>query len=397
MLSKHLPEKKELPRFEMIGSGALAASSRFKTCPLPDLAKEVVFLGKNTRPDATASDLFVSFGLQGSGQSIKLVSGQKGYLAYMEDRESELAFSPDPTPFWIRPYLSETGEAFIDFGLCFLAGSQQEPTEEKKDFKLETLLGKEGGFERDASFQKAVSCLKKGLFLDPDCLFRSHGGKEYQKLKDHKRLELDCEGVPSLVHLRQGDYLVWENGRWANVELGKKSQSYVLARVKGESSHRLDLEIWSSDGTETALVSLEKRSASPFLNPSMGNIFSCLRQRTASRVSCRIGSKAAILKVGDWVFQSPSGWRVIKSLKEVNDILEFRSKGLLFVFDGIERSDGRALFLGTLFNPTRTQVENVKIPIAVDPRKRGSFHKKRRVSFKRDKNLGENGKGVEIG
>lgn len=382
--SKPLPEEKELPNLETIGEGVLAASSRFKTCPLPDLAEEVIFWGKNTRPDATASDLCISFGLKRSGQSIKLLSGQKSYLTYMEDKEPHLAFSKNPSPFWIKPYLSERGEAFIDFGLYFLAASEKRLIEEKKSFKLETLVGKGEGFERDANFQKAIFCLKKGAFLDPDCLFGSHGGKEYQKLKNHKRLELDCEGTPSLVHLRQGDYLVWENGRWANVELGKKSQGCALAHVKGESSYRLEFELWSSDGTEKIDLFVEKR-ATPPLNQSMAHVFSCLRQRTASRVSCRIENKLAILKVGDWVFHSPSGWRVVKSLREVDDILEFRSKGTLFVFDGIERSDGRALFLGTLFNLMRTQVENVKIPITVDPKQKDSLHKKRGFLLESDR------------
>ena len=37
--------------------------------------------------------------------------------------------------------------------------------------------------------------------------------------------------------------------------------------------------------------------------------------------------------------------------------------GELFVFDGLEKVDGKEVFCGTLFNPMRTQEQSVRLPM----------------------------------
>lgn len=367
--------------YEKIGEGALKVSSELKSFPLPDLKREMRFLGKNTRPDATIYDLLIHIGLKGSGQSLKVVSGQKLYLTYVEGESPYLQFSSEPTPLWIMPHLSESGETLVELGVRLLTDGNEKLVEEKKTFEIEDLLQKEDPSKKDFLFQEAVGYLQNGRWWEPDRLFELYGGSEYQALKNHERIELTYEGKPSVVHVKQGDTLAWKEGVWKRIPIGKGTRKAPIALAKVVTPHRVEWELWSSDGLEKASVIHEKERPST-LNFRIEEVFSRVRQRTASRISCRIGNKATILKAGDWILHTPSGWRVLKSLREVEEVLAFQTKGELFVFDGIEKKDGKPIFSGTLFDPMRTQVQNVKIPIAMQREQEHSPHKKKVISTK---------------
>ncbi|CCB87976.1 hypothetical protein SNE_A00980 [Simkania negevensis Z] len=383
--SEKIPKTKTLDKtsvtYEKIGEGALKISSELKSFPLPDLKREMRFLGKNTRPDATIYDLLIHVGLKGSGQSLKVVSGQKLYLTYVEGEKPYLQFSSEPTPLWIMPHLSESGETLVELGVRLLTEGNEKLVEEKKTFEIEDLLQKEDPSKKDPLFQQAVGLLQKGHWWEPDRLFELYGGFEYQALKNHERIEFSYEEKPNVVHFRQGDTLVWKDGKWSRVFVGKETRKAPIAQAKMVTPQKIEWELWSSDGLEKASVTHEKERAQA-LNFRIEEVFSRVRQRTASRISCRIGNKATILKAGDWILHTPSGWRVLKSLREVEEVLTFQTRGELFVFDGIEKKEGKAVFSGALFDPMRTQVQNVKIPIAMQNKQEHSPHKKKVISTK---------------
>jgi len=377
----HQAKVKPTVYYEKIGDGALRVSSELKSFPLPDLKREMRFLGKNTRPDSTIYDLLIHIGLKGSGQSLKVVSGQKLYLTYAEGQKPYLQFSSEPTPLWIMPHLSETGETLVELGVRLLTEGNEKLVEERKTFEIEDLLQKEDPTKKDPFFQEAASYLEKGHWWEPDRLFEAYGGKEYQKLKNHERIELEYEGKPAVVHVKQGDILIWKSGKWASARVGKQSRGAVLARAKTITAQRIEWELWSADGLEKMSLAHTKERPQT-LNFRIEDVFSRIRQRTASRISCRIGNKATILKAGDWILHTPTGWRVLKSLREIEDVLAFQSKGELFVFDGIEKKEGKPIFSGTLFDPMRTQQQSVKIPIAMQNQTEHSPHKKKAISTK---------------
>lgn len=386
--SKKVPETSRVVHYEKIGEGALKVSSELKSFPLPDLKREMRFLGKNTRPDATIYDLLIHIGLKESGQSLKVVSGQKLYLTYVEGEKPYLQFSSEPTPLWIMPHLSEMGETLVELGVRLLTENNEKLVDEKKTFEIEDLLQKEAPAKKDRFFEEAVTFLEQAKWWRPDTLFEAYGGKEYQALKGHERLELSYEGKPNVVHVKQNDILVWEKGRWKLSQTGKKSRGLPLARLKRLTPEKMEWELWSSDGLEmTELTHHKERELSS--NFRLEEVFSRIRQRTASRISCRIGNKATILKAGDWILHTPSGWRVLKSLREIEDVLAFQVKGELFVFDGIEKKEGKPVFSGTLFDSMRTSRQNVQIPLSLQNKQEHSSHKKKAISTKIRSNSSE--------
>jgi len=379
---KEVTPLKEGPHYDRIGEGAFKVSSKLKSFSLPDLKREICFLGKNTRPDATIYDLLIHIGLKGGGRSLKVVSGQKVYLAYIEGKKSCLRFSSEPTPLWIMPHLSESGETLVELGLKLLIENEERCIEEKKIFKLEELLQKEDLAAKDLIFQEAVRSLEGAKWWGPDRLFDTYGGNKYFALKSHERLEFFSSSYSEMVHVKEGDALVWSGGKWSFSKVGEKSRGIPLARLKLLAPCRMEWELWSADGLEALEVSHEKEKEGE-LQFRIEEVFSRIRERTSSRISCRIGnSKPTILKAGDWMLRTLAGWRVLKSLQEIEDVLSFQMRGELFIFDGIEKSEGKPTFSGILFDPMRTQQQLVKLPLASQAQKEHSSHKKKVISTK---------------
>ena len=94
------------------------------------------------------------------------------------------------------------------------------------------------------------------------------------------------------------------------------------------------------------------------------DVFTRLRKRTSSRISCRIDNRAKILKEGDWLVHTNTGWHTIKHYYEVEALLNLEILGDLFIFDGIQVVDGKEIFTGSLFNPMRTEMKAVRLPLS---------------------------------
>jgi hypothetical protein len=372
-------ELKPLGFYEKIGTGPFKSLSEEKSFLLPDLKKEIQFLGKNTRPDRTIYDLLIHFELGRRKQSLKVISGQKLYLSYKEEDESRLELCSEPTPLWMMPYLSETGETFVEIGVHLLKGRNQGSLEERRVFEIEDLLQKERTDLKDPGFETALMFLEKGKLWAPDALFQVYGGREYQLLKDHQRIEFEYEKGPVVVHVEKGKALIWKEGIWSPCKIGKESRGFPLAWVKQVLAQEIEWDVWNREGLEKRTVKIKKEPVYP-LKFRMEEMFSRIRQRTASRISCRIENKATILKAGDWIFHTPSGWRVLKSFQEIEDVLNFQVKGNLFVFDGIEKGENGSVFSGTFFDPMRTESTHVTIPMTTQRHDLHSPHKKKRIS-----------------
>jgi hypothetical protein len=84
-----------------IGKGSFATSSKEVGPEFEPLINELVIIGKNTRPDSGALSM-LSLGFKTSGQQQQIVSGQKIFLAAVEnsyqftDEKTELSILPLP-------------------------------------------------------------------------------------------------------------------------------------------------------------------------------------------------------------------------------------------------------------------------------------------------------------
>src|SRR3990167_1313131 len=363
--------------------GPFAISSKLKSFPLPDFQKEIQFIHKSSRPDVSLDERILQIGLKKSKETINIISGQKAFLSYAADKG--LKQSDEVTPLWIKPFITKEGQIMLELGLRLFGSNREKILDEKRDIAVDLFVEKDGrginSTESHPQFGQAVSELQACKWLGKDYLFGAYGGEEYAKLGIHEHLECTDSFGNQVLYVKEGDTLIWEEGKWKTAALGEETKNHYLAYLKTVSSNKMDWQVWDEVGLECRVVSLQ-REKTENLPLSVQEFLTGLRHRTSQRVSCRINNKATILKKGDWVHHTSSGWHIVKSLKEIEDILQFRVRGELFIFDGIEKKSGKSIFLGTLFSPMRTQMQNLKIPMSDQKKKTHSSPSKKGVSSK---------------
>ncbi|NGX50201.1 MAG: hypothetical protein K1060chlam2_00042 [Chlamydiae bacterium] len=359
--------------YRAIGEGSLALSSNIQRFPFPNLTKEILFLGRNSRPDATLYSVKLQMGIRGSDRALMVAPGQKLYLSYVD---RQLTFAEDTTPLWIKPYLNESGEVWLEMGLRLLSESGELLLDEAHSFEIEsTLKSDPSGAIKSAALSEAFEGMKRAKWWAPDRLFEIYGGEAYGELAHKQRLEF--EGG-HFLHVEEGETFIWNEGRW---QRSAATEGYPMARLSALSPYRMEWELWDRTGLEWVKAALVKEKNAA-IGLRVATAFTRMRQRTHSRISCRIDNKAAILKRGDWLLHTATGWSILKSLKDVEAVLAFKMRGELFVFDGLERVEGRAVFCGMLFDSMRTQMRSVTLPLVSSKKSEQSPPQKKPISTK---------------
>ncbi len=342
---------------DQIGKGVLALHSEIQSFPFPDLSGEVLFLAKNTRPDASFYEIKLQIGLKGSKNSLTLTPGQTLYLAY---DQQYLNFSNEVTPLWIKPKLDEKGEVWLEMGIELFGEGGEKLLDEMREFKVaQKWSTKEFDEVLDPHLKLGAEILKGGKWWGPDKLYESYGGEEYLKYKGCERLEIEMEKGREILFIKEGNTYVWKEGKWTH---STETKGYPMAKVLAVSPYKIEWQLWDKGGMESVLLTYNRERPSG-ISLRVEDVFSRMRRRTSSRVSCRIDNRATILKEGDWLVHTPTGWHTIKNYYEVEEVLSLGVLGELFIFDGLEKVDGKEVFCGTLFNTMRTQEQHVRLPM----------------------------------
>ncbi len=340
--------------YEKIGEGPLAVDSELQSFPFPDLSGKILFLARSSRPDSEFIETRYLLGLRGSQEKKVVMQEQKLYLTYEEDH---LIFSEKATPLWIKPRQNVEGRTILQMGINLVSNQGAVLLSEtrehliKEDWKplkkeqvshLELIAG--------------IDAFEGARWWPADRLFDQYAGEEYQIYKGLDRLEIPGEQI---LFAEEGRTYVWKEGKWC---VGNE-EGYPLAMVKEITPFKMSFELWDPSGIETVHMTFNRERARP-IAIRLEELFTRLRQRTSSRVSCRIDNRATILKVGDWLFRTDRGWHTVKNSYEVDAIVKFKVMGELFIFDGLESSDGKKVFCGSLFDPMRTELQSVRLPIS---------------------------------
>ncbi len=196
-----------------IGKGPLAISHRGISPEFEPLVKELVVLGKNTRPDSSARSM-VSIGLKTSGDQKQLISGQKLYLA---TEGSSYKFSDEKTHLSLLPLPMAGSDVLLEI-----------ETPEKKE---EVVLTASAFLDRSLDEETYVQVLKKGKMWPPDLFLHQWGGEEYRDLSSKQKVEIDGR----VYFLSVGDFLWWDENEW---KVGKALlEDSPLAKFTAASAH----------------------------------------------------------------------------------------------------------------------------------------------------------------
>jgi ribosome-associated translation inhibitor RaiA len=377
------PMKKTLKlseHYSSIGKGALSLNAGKFYGSVPNLGQEVALLGKNSRPGVKLNETELLLYLKSSKEELLVLNGEKIYLKGESPDEVfslPLHFSEAPTSLWLTPHIDDKERASIIVGMKVSITGEEE-REETARFSLEmhpSFKGKH--LEITEPFQNLVEARLWGI----DQLIQKYGGEEYRHLKEKQKLEFS-KPFPYTCFVGPGDLLIWKEREWRVSSIDEVKPDLLVAQVKAISGHALEIEAWDERGFYPHHVRVPVQHV-PKMVYRPENLPTSFRMRTSSQVTCVLGKRRMILKQGDWLLKTLAGWHILKKVEEIEGCLQHRIKGELFIFDRLEKDDGKVVLKGTLFDEMRTQFQQVEIPIVGDKKIAHKQRKKKHVLSKK--------------
>ena len=346
----------QLQDFTKIGEGALHLQVSSLSRMARDIKNELLFIGiypKEVR--SPKEDKFV-IGLKTSREKKIISPSEPIFLGYSQDSHTlkwSLHFSNGKTSCYIKLKADEekvlSAEVFEE-GLeisSFLARKSSPLSKKEEDLVLQ---------------KKPFASLRQAKFWGSDKLLQHYGGETLEGKKDKNRLEFQDSGVSYVLYLSEGDCLHFSGDKWEILPLDKSIQFVPLARVASISSSYLELEGWDELGHFSIPIKIYTQPLQR-IQLKFEEIFSSVRLKTSSQISCLLGKKRVLMKKGDWWIKTNSTWHSVKTLDEMDNILSYKVRGDLFVFDGIEKSQGKTQIKGHFFDSMRTTMQSVSFPL----------------------------------
>lgn len=350
---------KPLHPYELIGSSALALHEHHASSWARRIANELLILGYNTRPDQSLPTSMV-FSLN-KGKNIFI--SQNEALIFLEESQEGLTCSEKKTGLWMQPILLDEGAVLIKVSRQFHA------TEQNAEF-----VSSCSSTFQEASEEDYIQQLQNSSYLNSDLLIQHYGGPRFVEWKKKGTLKCINQNGSYACFVSEADLLVFKEQQWQVASLETKTCGLPLARVKRLTAQQMQIEVWDEKGFHPSLieVSLQPKKTK---NTKLEILFTKIRMRSATQVSCSLGKKRLFLKQGDWLFKTPSGWHRLDKPKDVEDYVYHRLIAEVFIFDAIVKEQGRLFMKGTLFDDTRMQMQPIKLPIQTE-KKEAKMRKK---------------------
>ncbi len=364
--------------YEAIGNGALMLNPHQTWGWVSHLAKELLVIAHNSRPDAMQSEAQILLGLKTEDASKQMTSGKVLFLE-KNDATGAFTFSEGPQPLWVKPILLENGRVLIEAGKKLGQLDSAHGSEEKGQFVVPACASAARGKKYSTLAQEAFGLLKNAKCWGQDLLIQQYGGGEFRKWREKLKIELFQGAASYVVFVAKGDYVMWKEGRWQEAPLSELSAQQPVALVRAVSPRAVELTVWDETGFYPASVELAIEHGGR-VNQKAQATLTQPRLRTASQISCMLGKKRVVLRQGDWMLKTGAGWRNLRRKEEIESCLHHRIKGELFIFDSLEKEQGRWVVKGNLFDEMRTQVQSVSMPIEME-NKTGKSRKKRKIPF----------------
>ncbi len=365
--------------YEAIGSGGLALHPRHALGWISRLADEVVLIAYNSRPDVESKDAKILISLKNGKEQLTLSNGRTIFLKESEQGKG-LHSSEEATGLWAKPILLDNGAVLIEAGRKFV--SQDGHTgEEKGQFMI---AGQRGVPSRhNSANQSFAKELKSGRGFSHDLLMQEYGGREYAAWREKGVIELSHSHSTYACFVSPGDYLLYDQGEWRVCSFEELKMDHPIAQVKAISGKTIEIEAWDETGLcpFQFKIEMEKQGLSQLKAEMMP---SAIRLRSGTQVSCAFGKRHMILKQGDWLLKTSTGWRKLRRSEEIEHYLHHRLKGELLIFDGIAKEQGRIVMKGHLFDETRTHMQPLALPIEAD-KAQGKASRKRKPIFSADR------------
>ncbi len=371
------PPKTALPKssfahskevYNAIGEPLITLQFAPMSMQLPDLKRHLVYYGKNGRPDAIADKTLLHFAFSNNKSISSVIPGERLYILF--DRKlspPQYVFSPNNTEssLWMEAR-SEGVEALVKVTMKGENGEVIHNPEACANFSLpEKETVRTGGATWEIGKNKVDATLlarQKARWYGPDVFLEKHGGEEYADRIGKQRIDFgDIDDVYS-IYAGLNDVIVWVDDQWKVVHPGRESLGKPMLIIKKIEERLMNLELWDPEGKGKITLNLLK-SSEPQPSVNISQKFKFVGSRTRTQFVFEIDGERMLLSPYDWLLMTKQGWVKLQTPDEIDDYVERRTIGSLFVFDSVERQDDHLSLQGTLFNTCRTDMQAVEIPL----------------------------------
>lgn len=335
---------------------------------LPDLRSKLLYYGRNSRPDAAQEETVFHFDFQGANNPQAVRIGKPIYLCYdptkkpcgysfsPDNKESSLWFTAEPSGKGATVSLRMKGERGV---IASPENFAQFDLEEKERPRFGGPPWQMGKWRVDGSLfaRQRARWYGKDQFLD------EFGGDEYVHLKEKQRIDFAAEGEePYSVYVGNGDMFVWDHNKWEPVVEGTKSIGKPLLFISKIEERIMSCELWDPDGKQKIRLNL-LRSMESWLPQSLEKQFRFVGAHTRSQYAFEVNKQRMILAPDDWLLSTPEGWIKLDTVEHIDEFVNRKLSGTLFVFEGIGTDGAQQVIEGRMFNASRTESKEMKIPI----------------------------------
>lgn len=357
--------------YQQIGEPLLALQEAPPTMQLPDLRSQLIYYGKNGRPDAQLTHTLLHFSFNGNKAVVSTPPSEKLYLFY--DRKSKpgrYGFSTqnEKTSLWLEATPLDH-EVLIQVTLENDKGEKIIEPEVFAQFRLpEKEFTRHAGTTWEIGNFRVDGTLlarQKARWFGLDCFLEDHGGEEYLHSVGKQRIDFGENDDLYSVFVKIGECLIWDQNRWKVVSPGQESLGYPLLVVKKIDERLMTFELWDVEGKGKILLNLLK-STEPWAVQNvqtLQHMFKFVGARTRTQCMFEINRERMILRPSDWLLLTPKGWKKLATEEEIDNYVKRKIAGTLFVFDGISRENERQIMKGTLYSPSRHDCQTVKLTL----------------------------------
>ena len=364
-------------RLEEIGKGPLSLYPMRRSSSVPDLSREIIVLAKSSRPDTAPGQEVLLLTTKGNSHQKTVSSGEQIFLECIKNKDDEdsYVFSNKKTSLWIRPLLTGGDDVNLEVGVFSADLKTESFFEEISQVFVQQV---KMALARSSADQTCFDTMRDAAWWGADALFKHYGGLEFKEMTQKHKIEIPSHFGSQIYFVEQGDCLQWKEGMWHLADVNHIDSLCPIAKVISLHNKGLEIQVWDEKGFYPQVIKLDRRSV-PSSAAKNDFKISCIRMRSSSQLSCTVGKRRFILKEGDWLLKVGRSWRNLRRMKDIDDCLQHKIRGELFVFDSIEKQQGKIYLKGHLFDEMRVQITPISLPITSDE-KEGGKPKKARVS-----------------
>ena len=356
-------------QYNAIGSPALNLNFSPLSVQLPDLRRYLVYYGRNSRPDAKDEQPALYFAFTGNKTPSSILPDDKVFVMYDKSQApNQYVFSPDnaKTPLWIQAQV-QGNTTLVKVGMTTESGQDIREPAAYAEFSLpeKEFVRFGGGAPWEIGKWRVDGTLlarQKARWYGMDKFLEKHGGDEYRESQHKHRIDFGEGESAYSVYVGNGDCLVWDDEAWKSVKPGDATLKHPLMCVKKIDDRVMNLELWDAGGKGKIALNLIKANEA-WLPQNLEQNFKFVGARTRSQFVFEVNNERMLLSPHDWLLLSDGVWKKLKTPQEIDDYVERRTTGPLFVFDNIERKEDRQVINGTLFNAARTEMVNMELPL----------------------------------